>query len=104
MYCVAFVFVTYQCDVSGQVWYLIVSIPDLFIPLYFHNRACFGLNSPFIFYGHSVNAMWQNCLHPILGINYVKSVVSETNGSITFCKNSDVGFTKFLKMMILVRY
>ena len=27
---------TFPCGVPGQVWYLIVSIPDLCIPLYFY--------------------------------------------------------------------
>ena len=29
------VFVTFQCGVLGQVWYLIVSIPDIFLLTYF---------------------------------------------------------------------
>ena len=33
------VFVTYPYDVLGQVWYLIVSIPDLCHPLNFLNRS-----------------------------------------------------------------
>ena len=32
----SFVFVTFPYGVSGQVWYLIVSIPDLCLPLYFY--------------------------------------------------------------------
>ena len=32
-YCV---FVTFPCDILGQVWYLIVSIPDLCCLSYFH--------------------------------------------------------------------
>ena len=27
-------FITFPCDVLGQVWYLIVSIPDIFILIY----------------------------------------------------------------------
>ena len=36
--CVVFscVFVTFPYDVPGQVWYLIVSIPDLCLPLSFY--------------------------------------------------------------------
>ena len=35
--CVVFscVFVTFPCGVLGQVWYLIVSIPDLYLLIYF---------------------------------------------------------------------
>ena len=32
-------FVTFPYDVSGQVWYLIVSIPDLGLLLYFHEKC-----------------------------------------------------------------
>ena len=35
-YCV---FVTFPCGILGQVWYLIVSIPDLY---YFNNEVCQG--------------------------------------------------------------
>ena len=37
--CVMFscIFVTFSCDVFGQVWYLNVSIPDLCLLLYFKN-------------------------------------------------------------------
>ena len=36
-YCV---FVTFPCGVIGQVWYLIVSIPDLCLLTYFEHYAC----------------------------------------------------------------
>ena len=32
------VFVTFPCGVLGRVWYLIVSIPDIFLPLYFYTH------------------------------------------------------------------
>ena len=32
------VFVTFPCGVLGQVWYLIVSIPDLYLPTYFDRK------------------------------------------------------------------
>ena len=43
--CVVFpcVFVTFPYGVSGQVWYLIVSIPDLCLLLYFHKNMHQGL-------------------------------------------------------------
>ena len=31
-------FVTFPYGISGQVWYLIVSIPDLCLPLYYDKR------------------------------------------------------------------
>ena len=59
------VFVTFPYDISGQVWYLIASIPDLYILIYFrtyksldnnaivftcskqvHNRSCKRLYQP----------------------------------------------------------
>ena len=33
-----YVFVTFPCGILGQVWYLIVSIPDLFRLSYFYNQ------------------------------------------------------------------
>ena len=33
--CVFCAFVTFPIGVPGQVWYLIVSIPDLYLPFYF---------------------------------------------------------------------
>ena len=36
-YCV---FVTFPCGVPGQVWYLIVSIPDICLLPYFYNKTC----------------------------------------------------------------
>ena len=33
------VFVTFPCDVLGQVWYLIVSIPELCLLAYFDSNA-----------------------------------------------------------------
>ena len=33
---VSCVFVTFSCSVRGQVWYVIVSIPDLCFLRYFH--------------------------------------------------------------------
>ena len=41
--CVVFsrLFVTFPCDVPGQVWYLIVSLSDLCLPLYFsYSKIC----------------------------------------------------------------
>ena len=32
-------FVTFPCDILGQVWYLIVSIPDLCYLSYFHTQT-----------------------------------------------------------------
>ena len=34
------VFVTIPCGVLGQEWYLIVSIPDLCLPIYFYLNRC----------------------------------------------------------------
>ena len=34
VYCI---FVTFPCDILGQVWYLIVLIPGLFLLFYFNN-------------------------------------------------------------------
>ena len=33
-------FVTFPYCISGQVWYLMVSIPSLCLLLYFYNQAC----------------------------------------------------------------
>ena len=33
-------FVTFPCGVLGQVWYLIVLIPDIYRPLSFHAQGC----------------------------------------------------------------
>ena len=35
---IAFVFVTFQCGVLGQVWYLIVSIPEDCLLTFFADR------------------------------------------------------------------
>ena len=42
--CVVFscVFVTFPYGVSGQFWYLIISIPDLYLLLYFVDRTTFA--------------------------------------------------------------
>ena len=51
------VFVTFQCGVLGQVWYLIVSIPDLCLLIYFVGRMKFA----------SLEANWGGLLvYPIL--------------------------------------
>ena len=34
------VFVTFPCGILGQVWYLIVSFPDLCHLSYFYNQTC----------------------------------------------------------------
>ena len=36
VYCI---FVTFTCGILGQVWYLIVSLPDLFLLSYFYKRV-----------------------------------------------------------------
>ena len=38
------VFVTFQCDVLGQVWYLILSIADLCLFSYFVTSVCIACN------------------------------------------------------------
>ena len=40
-----FVFVTYLYGVQGQVWYLIVLIPDLCLPLYFEIEGSLSWDS-----------------------------------------------------------
>ena len=44
---VNFVFVTFQCDILGQVWCLIVSIPDL-CHLFYFDTACHCWNKGYL--------------------------------------------------------
>ena len=39
------VFVTFPCGVLGQVWYLIVPIPDICLLTYFYNLALLVVSS-----------------------------------------------------------
>ena len=36
-------FVTFQCGVLGQVWYLIVSLPGLCLLTYFNDKVEYGM-------------------------------------------------------------
>ena len=47
------VFVPFQCGVLGQVWYLIVSIPDLCLLTYFYEKDT-GNSMPSMY-----SAMWK---------------------------------------------
>ena len=44
MRCFFCVFVTFQCNLLGQVWYLIVSILDLCLLSYFVTSVCMACN------------------------------------------------------------
>ena len=45
------VFVTFLCGVLSQVWYLIISIPDLCLFTYFYYSVVSGMIPCLIFYG-----------------------------------------------------
>ena len=45
-----FIFITFTCGILGQVWYLIVSIPDLCLLSHFGLLEIFKLNREYCFY------------------------------------------------------
>ena len=60
------VFVTFPCGILGQVWYLIVSIPDLFHLSYFA-RYFFCGSFMFFFLSCVCNVFVRACLYVLCG-------------------------------------
>ena len=73
-YCI---FVTFLCDILGQVWYLIVSFPDLCHHSYFY---CAVHNVVFSFASW---LLYLNCL--LMACNCLRSVFSSWHHTFVCC-------------------
>ena len=66
-YCV---FVTFPCGVLGQVWYLIVSIPNLGLLPYFNKVCCKG-TALYIVREHAVTSTCEMVIIPLMPASFL---------------------------------